>query len=171
MISPSKTEYSCSRQNAELYIKVLVQRYALSYKANIEAWEIGNELNLIVDLDMSEQQPSLAPTLGTAKNRTEKDNFTTSEMITFQSDVVSWIRSIDSNAKLSTGNAIVRTNAWHLRQSYYDKERDWRNDTKEEYLQSVRDQSVCCQLISMHIYPGSCLILFFSFFLFSISFY
>ena len=108
---------------------------------------------LVVDLNMLAQQPSIAPTLGTPTNRTSADNFTTTDMMSFQADVARWIRSEDFGAVVSTGHSMARRNAWHLRQSYYERERDWDDDTREEYLQTVRDQSKCCNLISMHVYP------------------
>jgi hypothetical protein len=149
-----KSTTSCSHQNAKIFTQMVVQRYSIKYSNQIKAWELGNELNNLVDLDLAKQQPSIAPALGTPKFRTSADNFTTVDMMRFQSNMNSWIRAFDTQTPISSGLTIARPSAWHLRNSYFLKNRNWSKDTQKEYIQTIIDQNECCNFISMHLYPG-----------------
>ena len=151
---------SCSYVQTKKYFTDIVQRYSTTYNKNIYAWEIGNELNLEVDLSTP---GSIAPQMGTPTIRTSLDNFTTADMQLFQTNVLEWIHKTHYqqngnqngiNVKVSSGHAIPRTDAFHLRQSYYSKHRDWTHDTQQEYIQTILDQNQGFDLISMHLYPS-----------------
>jgi len=122
----------------------------------IVAWELGNELNLIADLDLSEQQPAIAPSMGTPTQRTRADNFSTADMMSFQSWLVDTIRQYDTMQRpISTGHAVPRPQAQHLRSSYFSPQRDWTPDTEDEYEDNLRDVTQCCEIMSLHYYPGA----------------
>ena len=146
---------SCSYQRAQEFVQTIVQRYAVKYAPQIKAWEIGNELNLLIDLNMTQQQPSIAPALGTPLKRTALDNFTTVDMMRFQHTVADkWIRPFGPHFLISSGHAFPRPSAWHVRHSYDRRQRDWTADTQQEFTQTLFDQNSGCDLISVHMYPG-----------------
>jgi hypothetical protein len=145
---------TCAVKTAKEYTSELVQRYA--HEPTIAYWELTNELNLAVDLDHDGQKTSIAPSLGTPTVRSSLDNFTTTSMMSFQQMMGSWIRQGDKLHRLiSTGHAIQRPSAAHLRSSYSSPSRDWTKDTLEEFSKSFVDQCAGCDLCSVHIYPGA----------------
>jgi hypothetical protein len=102
---------------------------AAAYPAAAARWELGNELNLIADLNLTGSDVSIAPSLGTPKFRTSADNFSTSDMIDFETWLAATMRTAASAKGLptiiSTGHAIPRRCADHLQRSYHAPQRDW----------------------------------------------
>ena len=143
---------SCSFNLTHKYFTAIIERYSTKFSKNIYAWEIGNEMNLEVDLS---SPGTVAPQMGTPAKRTSLDNFTTADMQSFQSHVLGWIHSLHPAAKVSSGHAIPRQGAWHLRQSYYSKHRDWTHDTQQQYIETMMDQNIGFDLVSVHLYPSA----------------
>eukprot|EP00056_Hartaetosiga_gracilis_P012763 m.204824 g.204824 ORF g.204824 m.204824 type:complete len:252 (+) comp13742_c0_seq19:3305-4060(+) len=137
------------------YVKELVTRYAEN--TTIAVWEMGNEMNLIADLDLAQQQPSIAPSKGTPNTRTQADNFTTDMMIQHSKDIVQLIRQHDTklNRPISSGFSIPRAQAEHLRHSYFKKNRDWGNDTLEQFQHNLMDIHQSFDCVSVHFYQGN----------------
>ena len=149
---------SCSYIGTREFVTTLVARYSTGKYADVVyAWELGNELNLLVDLSHANSTIGCAPQFGTPAMRAPADNFTTADMVEFQRAVAGWVRGAagaNAAALLSSGHAVPRGAAHHLALSYNAPQRDWTADSAAQ-LQSVltlthRD----LDLISVHIYPG-----------------
>lgn len=123
----------------------------------VVAWELGNELSLLADLNMSGSTDLCDVVMGTPTSRTIQDNISTSDMVAFETWLANVIRSADSayNRPISTGHSFPRRDAYHLQQSYHAAQRDWTLDTKEQFQQNLIETTACCEWISMHYYPGS----------------
>ena len=71
---------SCSYKGVQAFVSTVVARYSgprSPYRDVVYAWELGNELNLFVDIDHTNTTTGCAPALGTPARRTAADNFTT----------------------------------------------------------------------------------------------
>ena len=71
-------------------------------------------------------------------------------MITYTTEIVSWIRKLDSikNRPISSGFACRRPNAYHL---FYDNQ-SWIYDSKKQWKQMVILQNTAVDIISCHDY-------------------
>lgn len=49
--------------------------------------QLGNEKNLLADLDLAQQQPAICVPCGTPARRTQLDNFTTDMLMDLQTQV------------------------------------------------------------------------------------
>ncbi|XP_062501784.1 uncharacterized protein LOC134178888 [Corticium candelabrum] len=143
-------ETSCTQQAIKRFTEDLVSRYCNS--SVILFWELGNEFNLLADLDMEGKHTSIAPSKGTPKIRTKADNVSTDQMIGLYYKWTSWIRAIDPHRLISSGHAVPRASAQHLRRSYYMPQRDWTNDSREEFEKNLIDVNRPCDIMSVHLY-------------------
>lgn len=137
---------------------------AAEYPDSVAGWELGNELSNLADLNMSGRTSSIAQHLGTPTVRTSADNFSTSDMIAFDTWLAAETRAAATTAAtargvvlstvVSTGHSTPRPAAYHLRMSYHDPRRDWTPDTEAQFEQILIDTTSCCELASVHFYPG-----------------
>jgi len=135
------------------YTTKLVTRY--SNHSALLFWELGNELNLWADQDMSTLPVDINPSMGTPEARTKADNFTTDMMIGLQQDLSAQIRSVDKfNHLITSGHSAPRPAAEHLRASYYLPDRDWTPDNETQYQKNLLDIHLNLDLIGVHIYGG-----------------
>ena len=115
-------------------------------------------MNLLADLDQNNGKEAIDPHMGTPTHRTRRDNFSTNDMIAFESWLANRVRDLAGAAGLptmvSTGHAIPRVDAEHLRQSYHAASRDWSPDTKAQFVRNLIDTAACCELASVHYYAG-----------------
>jgi len=133
------------------YIEELVGRYRDS--DTIFFWELGNEWNLIVDLDLNGSDVSICKECGTPSYRTKADNMSTEQMVEFQRNLVIWIKTLDSAHMVESGHGLPRICAEHLRASYYLPNRDWRSDTVNQFVKNLEDINADpLDFISVHIY-------------------
>ena len=104
--------------------------------------ELGNELNLLTDLDHANQTTGCAksPALGTPQTRISADNFSTADMVAYQSTVAGWIRTAahPEQVLISSGHAIPRPAAHHLALSYHKHQYDWTKDTEDELVEVLQ---------------------------------
>ncbi len=125
---------SFTSQAMHRYAAELVSRYAAN--DTIAAWEFGNEWNLLLDLDMEGSTDGSAPSLGTPASRTRADNVSTDDWMTFAAGIVATIRDHDTLKRpISSGHAVVRSCAEHLRASYHAPQRDWGADSLQQFMQ------------------------------------
>ena len=130
------------------YTKEIVTRYKDS--PAIWGWELGNEYNLKIDLpNAADHRPWVWPNLGTATNRTERDELTSKQMNVVMRVFAETVRKYDKNRIISTGNAVPRWFAYHN-----SLNKSWGEDTVEQYKEILsRDNPNPCDVISVHIYP------------------
>jgi hypothetical protein len=164
---------SKSRTMAEKYITELVTRYASS--DGILYWELGNELNLSADIDVSSCNvcdggasycAQIDPPRGTPCQRTAADEFyscntcrgapnaTQEDLAQFTADIAALVAGYDPKHAFSSGNSYPRASAMHLSVSPCPA-CDWTLDTPAEYqsaLLALHPKGV--DVMSVHHYPG-----------------
>jgi hypothetical protein len=120
---------SISHQASLEFAATLVQRY--STNPAVYAWEIGNEHNLVTDLDCSGQTWGCAPQYGTPAVRTSADSSSSKDYLSFQSSIIAIIRQHDVLRRpISSGHSLPRPSAFHLMQSFPHS--DWTLDTIDQ---------------------------------------
>lgn len=135
------------------YATKLVTRYATN--PTIAAWELFNEFNLLADLNMTGSTDSCAPPLGTPAVRTAADNISTDGMIAVMSALAGVIRANDPLKRpVTTGHALPRPAAAHLRASYLQPQRDWTPDSVDEFNGIIHDVNSMADWITVHMYAG-----------------
>jgi hypothetical protein len=166
------TPGSMTRSLAEQYITELVTRYQGSDV--ILFWEIGNEFNLLADIDVSTCTVcngatngcgALAPTLGTPCQRTSADDFFScnpcrgvstaqQDLNQFAQAIAQLIHSIDPSRQVSSGDGYPRPSAYHLSVSPCPA-CDWTLDTLQQYQTALANlHPTGVDLVSVHHYEG-----------------
>jgi hypothetical protein len=121
----------------------------------IAAWELNNEMNLIVDIDQSETCNSCSVPRGTPAARSRADNISTADAAAIHGAWAQRVRAADGRGRpVSSGNAIARPAAEHLRASYLLPARDWTPDSFAQFSRNLADAHACCEWVSQHVYPG-----------------
>ncbi|RLD11425.1 MAG: hypothetical protein DRI44_03630 [Chlamydiae bacterium] len=130
------------------YTKEIVNRYKNS--PAVWGWELGNEYNLGIDLpNASKHRPWVWPNLGTATNRTTRDELTSRQMLVVMNEFAKTVRKYDKTRIVITGNAVPPWYAYHN-----TLERSWMEDTLEQYEKILlRDNPNPFDVISIHVYP------------------
>lgn len=130
------------------YTKETVSRYQSS--PAIWGWEVGNEYNLDVDLpNASEHRPPVWPSLKTASTRTERDELSSSAMLTAYAEFAKTVREFDSHRIVITGNSVPRSSAYHN-----SKMNNWESDSDEQFREILlRDNPEPFSMLSVHVYP------------------
>jgi hypothetical protein len=130
------------------YTREVVGRYKNS--PAIWAWEFGNEYNLHVDLpNASTHRPPVWPKLKTAAARSERDELSSTMMLTAFQTFAQAVRELDDHRLIITGNSIPRPHAWHN-----TNEKSWTKDTPAQFDQIlVRDNPDPYDVMSVHLYP------------------
>ena len=120
---------SSSHQASLSFARTLAQRYSSS--PALFAWEIGNEHNLLTDLDCSGQTWGCAPSQGTPAARTAADSSSSQDYLAFQSSIVAVIRQPDAPVRpISSGHSLPRPSAFHLMRSF--PRADWTPDSVDQ---------------------------------------
>jgi hypothetical protein len=129
------------------YTAEVVERYKDS--PAIWGWELGNEYNLYADLpNAREHRPAVQPQLGTAKERTGRDELTFPQVRTAFVAFAETVRKFDRTRIILSGNAIPRPSAWHN-----SREKTWTADTEAQFNEILlRDNPDPMNTISVHLY-------------------
>ena len=130
------------------YTGEVVRRYKDS--PAIWGWEFGNEYNLSADLpNASQHRPPIAPNLGTAIERTERDEPKFEQLSAAFVAFAKTVRKFDPTRIIVSGNSLPRTAAWHNH-----REKKWTPDTAEQFGEILaRDNPDPMDAITVHIYP------------------
>lgn len=115
------TQPSTSKAYAAMvaYATAAVSRYAS--EPAIVAWEVANEWNLVMDLNMSGRTDECAPGMGTPAVRTTADNVSTDGLMLTMTGLAETIRAADPmHRPVTSGHALPRPQAEHLRASYHE---------------------------------------------------
>ncbi len=130
------------------YTEEVVRRYCGS--SAVWAWEFGNEYNLHVDLpNASEHRPPIWPLLKTARQRTERDELSSTAMLKAFAVFAETVRRFDPDRVLLTGDALPRASAYHN-----TSQRSWQRDSREQFAEILlRDNPNPFDVLSVHIYP------------------
>ena len=129
------------------YVREVVSRYKDS--AAIWAWEFGNEFSLVADLpNAAENRPPVVPSLGTAGQRSSRDDLSYEQIRVAFAEFARAVRAIDPGRPISTGDAILRDSAWHHR-----VEHRWAKDSPEQFAEMVALVTPePTDLVSIHCY-------------------
>lgn len=130
------------------YTEEVVTRYKDS--PAIWGWEFGNEYNLACDLpNAAKFRPPVWPRLGTATNRTERDELKFAHVSVAFAAFAETVRRCDRTRVLISGNAVPRVSAWH---NVHEKK--WTADTAEQFdAMLLRDNPDPLDTICIHLYP------------------
>ncbi len=121
----------------------------------VAAWELTNELNLLMDLDQSQFCNCCAPAKGTPAARSRADNVSTEDAMALLGGWAARVRAADPlRHPISSGHGLARPAAQHLRASYLLPGRDWTLDTLADFHSNFADINACCEWASAHVYPG-----------------
>jgi len=129
------------------YVKDVVTRYKDS--PAIWGWEFGNEFNLGANLpNAAQHRPQVVPQLGTAKSRSEKDEWTYEIVRAAFAAFAAEVRRYDPHRVISTGDSFPRDCAWHNW-----KEKKWTKDTPEQFAEMLLgDNPDPVSIVSAHAY-------------------
>ncbi len=144
--NPESRTHSLMRQ----YIEDVVTRYRSS--PAIWGWEFGNEYNLAADLpNASEHRPPVWPDLGTATERSERDELTHAMIRTAIAEFAREVRKHDPDRAIFSGNSIPRASAWHQM-----TEGSWTADPTERFMEMLAgDNPDPVDTLTIHCYePG-----------------
>jgi len=132
------------------YTRRTVTRYRSS--PAVWAWEFGNEYNLAIDKpNAMDTLPWVVPERGTPATRGAADVLCFEDLDIALRAFADEARKHDPHRVLSTGHAIPRPSACHLR-----LEGTWARDTREQYIQALRDQNPDpYAFIGLHLYPAA----------------
>jgi hypothetical protein len=161
---------SPSRKLAERFITQFVTRY--KDDDTILFWELGNELNLQADLDVTCDACSGSPAClglasicvgcGTPCKRTSADNLYScndcrsvssaqEDLGAFSADLAALIHGLDPTRSVSSGNTLPRYSAYHQSRA---PGADWTGDTPEQFDSALLNlHPAGVDLISIHPYP------------------
>jgi hypothetical protein len=141
--NPESRTHAFMRQ----YVLEVVGRYKDS--PAIWAWELGNEWNLACDLpNASEHRPPIHPRLGTAAERSARDEMTYAHLEIALREFGRAVRRLDSHRPICDGNSILREHAWHNL-----NERSWKKDSEAQFQEVFRKVSPePIDLVSVHVY-------------------
>ncbi len=114
------------------YVREVVTRYRES--PAIWAWEFGNEYSLGACLpNKKDHRAPVHPALGTATNRTERDDLTFDMTRTIFAEFAKAVRAYDAHRLIVTGDSFPRLSAWHQ-----EHEGKWTHDNKAQFQEMLR---------------------------------
>ncbi|MBB6672984.1 cellulase family glycosylhydrolase [Cohnella nanjingensis] len=131
------------------YVRLFVTRYKDS--PAIWGWEFGNEYNLETNLpNAADHRPLIYPNLGTATERSARDDLTTSMLQTAFAEFGKEVRKYDPDRIIITGNSMPRPTAWNQRKSLR-----FQQDTEGQFAEILAAENPNpANVISVHYYPG-----------------
>ena len=161
------SQVSKARDAQDVLTNEFLTRY--NNESIIVAWELTNELNLLMDTNISSSQPLICVACGTPPKRTLADNISTSMAVSWQSRLANMLRSTSSPSTtsnnnnnnspipsrlISSGHSIARPAARWLRESFIKPipGPSWVIDTPLEFGESTALQNVGVDILSAHIY-------------------
>ena len=129
------------------YVREVVMRYKDS--PAIWAWEFGNEYSNAADLpNAAQHRPAVVPNRGTALKRSDRDDLSYDMLAVAWTEFAKEVRKYDRQRLITTGNSILRPQAWHNR-----REKSWKKDTPEQFAEMLALSTPDpMDLISVHCY-------------------
>ncbi len=141
---------SASYQLWARYVREFVTRYKNDPQASIYLYMIGNESNLSTDLDgralhCAQSAGWLCENFG---------NYSTNQMLAFQTRAASLIRTLDSTRPITSGNSVARPSAYHLQRKpgWLAGGPDWTLDTKAQLVSHLTYITQGMDLLELHFY-------------------
>jgi Big-like domain-containing protein len=135
---------SASRRLLARFLGDFISRY--KERRTILFYEMGNELNLLADLDSRKQCKSEPCIWG---------DFTTADMTKFAAETAALIKSLDPSRAISSGYSLPRPAAAHLARlpEFSGAGADWTPDTASEFAANLLATQEPFDIIGIHVYP------------------
>lgn len=130
-----------------------VTEFVTRYRGNgiIMFYEMANELNLSADIDLL----SYCKVKQKLEACAVMTNFTTDELDAFSARFTGLIKSLDPSALVTSGYAVPRAAAEHLRRHPATAGKvDWTQDSPEELAANLALIHKSFDIISVHLYPS-----------------
>lgn len=133
----------------EKYMRDFIARY--KSHPSVLFYELGNEFNVSADLNLVKRCDEGAKVILCGA----KANFTSDDIISFTKRMADVIRALDPSRKISTGYAVPRSSALHLkmRPEWTPRGPDWTLDSISELERYVAAMHQHVDIISVHLYP------------------
>jgi len=153
LLDPESRSYGATRK----YVREFVSRY--KDDTNVLMWELANEIFHRADLNVEGwggRPRSTFPKDSTAHKEklTLEDSLTTDMLIAACTDITNFIKGIDSNHPVTTGDAAPRHCSVSLRENF--PKTVWKIDTVRQHLSSLLlQQGEPLDVISLHANGGS----------------
>lgn len=143
---------SAAAAMATRYITEFVTRYRT--RPTILFYEMGNELNLVADLDSIVRCQREHP--GQSFWCAATGNFSTDDMISFSGRFVALLHRLDPSRGVSSGFGDPRPGAAHLaaRPEWSPGGPDWTPDSLVDFISLLRRTNAPFDVVSLHLYPG-----------------
>jgi Bacterial Ig domain/Cellulase (glycosyl hydrolase family 5)/Divergent InlB B-repeat domain len=125
------------------YIHDFITRYRNN--PAIDMYELGNELNLSTDLNLFANQECSDP-------QSVFRNYSTNQLIGFQSRLAAFVRNLDPTHYIDSGDALPRSAAEHLRASPEWIAPDWTADSQSQFQKHLGDIHQGSDVVSVHFY-------------------
>jgi hypothetical protein len=138
--------HSASRRLLAQFVRGFIARYKA--RKTMLFYEMGNEMNLVADLDEHKRNCQRDPCVA--------GNFTTAEMDQFARWMVGLIKSSDPSRPVTSGYSLPRPGASHLerRPEFAAGGPDWTPDTAQEFDHDLLAINQPFDIISIHVYPA-----------------
>lgn len=145
-----KNPNSKSYKLLEKYVTEFVERY--KSRPLVYFYELTNELNLAADID--EEKRCRESSLSNANACGPVGNISTADMVSFTRRLAGHIRNLDNSRLISSGFAIPRGNAEHLRQTpeFVNPRTRKPDDSVAEFKKNLRDIHEGLDIVSVHLY-------------------
>jgi hypothetical protein len=136
---------SASRQLMQQFLRDFIGRYGA--RRTILFYEMGNESNLLVDLDQRRRACKRTPCVW--------ENSSTAELNRFAAEVAKLIKSLDPSRAVTSGYSLPRASAAHLerRPEFGSSGPDWTPDTVAEFTGNLLTTQAPFDVVSIHVYP------------------
>jgi hypothetical protein len=132
------------------FVTEFVTRYR--GRKTILFYELTNAFNNSADLDFEKR----CAQRGDRPKCQVSGNFSTDQLIAFSGRFANLIRSVDPSRLISSGYAMPRLQAEHLRArpQWSPRGPDWTHDSREQFVKNLKDQHRHLDIISIHFYRG-----------------
>jgi len=148
IIDPESKSFAAMRK----YASEVVTRYRDD--TNVLAWELSNEFSLFADLNMMTRPKDRGagdPRVKTRPRRVFEDSMTSAAIRRFMKEMSTYVKGIDPNHLVTSGDARVRLHTLSLRESFPNEV--WVADTPRQFLSSLlASQPEPLDLFSVHYY-------------------
>lgn len=153
IVNPKSKTYEAMHK----YAGELVTRY--KDDTNVLMWELTNEAMLAADVYQKDREAPnkdvyLPDAESVKKTWKSEDSLTRPMILSFYKEMAGYIKSIDPNHLVTSGDAHVRECSQSLRESYPAQE--WKIDTMRQYVANLlSSQPEPLDVFSLHLYGSS----------------
>ena len=134
-----------SRRLLAQFVRDFIARYKA--RQTILFYEMGNEMNLLADLDEHKRNCRREPCVW--------ENFTTADMEHFAREMAGLFKSSDPSRRTTSGYSVPRPAAMHLERhpDFAAGGADWTPDTAQDFDRYLSETNDPFDIISIHVYP------------------